>query len=240
MKCLIFCGGKGTRLGNTEDAPKPLVNIGKYPILCCIMQHFSKYGYDEFVLLAGYKLEAFHDFSRKWFIGQKWNIEVLDTGEDTMTGGRLFRYMNDHPAETFFLTYGDGISNVDLDKLYEAYYQHGNPVTITAVHPPSRFGKLDLGRNNIVQSFSEKPSETGWINGGFMLVDSGGVLPYYQHIQDKDNAVLERDIFPMMAKDGLISAYKHGGFWQCMDTPRDVDYLRELRKDNKQWKKIFG
>lgn len=241
MKCVIFCGGKGTRLGNTEDAPKPLVRIDKYPILYCIMNQYSRYGYKDFVLLCGYKIEAFHEFSSSWFVGAGWNIEVMDTGVDTMTGGRLHRYMAENPRESFFLTYGDGISNIDFEKLYESYYDNGRPVTITAVHPPSRFGKLEMyPGSSLVRSFSEKPAETGWINGGFMVVDPGGVMPYYSHIDDKDNCVLERDVFPRMAKDENIACYRHGGFWQCMDTPRDVEYLRDLRKDHPKWKRIFG
>lgn len=239
MKVLIYCGGKGTRLGNTEDLPKPLVKIDdKFPILYYIMRSFAIQGFKDFVLLCGYKLYEFEIFAESWMIPKTWNVEVLDTGEETQTGGRLYQYIDGKDPETFFLTYGDGISTVELCDVYHKHMETGAIVTITSVHPPSRFGLLELNGDRVV-SFSEKPANAGWINGGFMLIDSAGLKPYYNHIADKDSCNFEKDILPLLTNDGQVFAYQHLGFWQCMDTPRDVEYLRELRK-SKKWTDLFG
>lgn len=239
MNVVIFCGGKGTRLGKTEDLPKPLVKIDKkYPILRHLMMNFAKQGFDNFTLLCGHRIDEFYRFKSSWMIPARWKVNILDTGEETQTGGRVYQYMQDNPHDTFFLTYGDGLSTVNMCAVYQTHIANGKPVTITAVHPPSRFGLLDINGRDVV-SFSEKPTDSGWINGGFMILESSSVKRYYSHIQDKNACNLEKDIFPLMANDNQITAYKHTGFWQCMDTPRDVEYLRELRK-SKKWKAHFG
>jgi len=256
MNVVIFCGGKGTRLGKTENLPKPLVKIdNKYPILRHLMMHFAKQGFCKFTLLCGYRIEEFYKFRESWMIPNSWEVDILDTGEDTQTGGRVYRYIQDQlnkneaqskcnkylprkiQVETFFLTYGDGIAPIDLISLYDTHIENSRPVTITAVHPPSRFGLMEVN-GSLVTSFSEKPSNTGWINGGFMLIDQKALLPYYDSVIDKDACNFEKDILPTIARNRNITAFKHEGFWQCMDTPRDVEFLRSLRKE-KKWKEIF-
>ncbi len=252
MKVLILAGGFGTRLSEyTSDIPKPMVQIGGKPILWHIMNHYSKYKYFDFNIALGYKSEIIKeyflnykslnsDFSLNLSDGKiiyhnniinKWKVNLIDTGLKTMTGGRLKRmkpYLNN---ETFMLTYGDGLSNVDLNKLLDFHKSHGKLVTMTAVRPSARFGELELRENNVF-SFKEKPQlQEGWINGGFFIIE-----PEFINFINGDNTMLEREPMERAAKNGELMAYKHDGFWQCMDTKRDKDRLEQMwLEGNPEW-----
>lgn len=245
MKAVILAGGLGTRLSEyTELIPKPMVTIGDKPILLHIMDYYAKFGISEFVIAAGYRA----DVIKKYFIelpslnsdftidlqtgrlenhtnlvSRNWKVTVVDTGLESMTGGRLLRlrkYIND---ERFFLTYGDGLSNVNLDKLLEKHLRSESLVTVTAVRPVARFGELKIF-DGLVASFKEKPQlEQGHINGGFFVVEPA----FLEYIRD-DGEVLEGYPLEETARLGKLGAYEHEGFWQCMDTKRDRDFLESL------------
>jgi len=225
MKVVIFCGGLGSRLEQeTRKVPKPMVKVGKYPILYHIINIYRKYGYNDFILALGYK----KNIIIKYFKKKKINIKFIDTGRLTQTGGRLFKLkkllLKDR---NFFCTYGDGLSNINIKKLLKYHVDNKKIVTITAVRPPSRFGELKMRKNNTV-SFKEKPQASeGWINGGFFCINTK-IFPYL-----KKNSSLEKDIFEKLSKKNNISAFKHNGFWQCMDTIREKNILNNLVKKNR-------
>ncbi len=255
MKVVILAGGYGSRLGEyTVDTPKPMVKIGKKPILWHIMKHFSLYGLNDFYLAIGYKQEVikkyfldYHalnsDFTVNLLSGtlsnikqsEDWNVSLIDTGEDTMTGGRLKRLKQYLGKEPFLCTYGDGVSNVNIKKLIEFHKEQRKMVTITAVHPAARFGELNLN-GNLVEAFSEKPQTfKGWVNGGFFVME-----PEFLDYIEEDDTILERSPLEKVASLGELVAYRHEGFWQCMDTKRDKDTLEKIIESNSiPWLKIL-
>ena len=230
MKTVILCGGFGTRLSEeTIIKPKPMVKIGDKPILEHIMNIYKYYGYNQFVLALGYKSE----YIKKFYKNKK-NIELVYTGKDTKTGGRLLRLKNYLKNEkTFMLTYGDGVSNINIKKAVRFHMNHGKIATITAVRPPVRFGELKISRNK-VKSFKEKPQVgQGWINGGFFIFNNK-VLNF---IKD-DQTMLEKEPLEKLTKTGQLMAFEHKGFWKCMDTMRDKILLNKLCKEgNALWEK---
>ncbi len=237
MKVIILAGGLGSRLPEyTKLIPKPMVKIGKIPIIVHIMSHYAKNGFKEFILATGYKKEIFKRYFKAFkkegepFVfkikNKNCKINILDTGLNTLTGGRLKRaskYLDKN--EDFMFTYGDGISNVNLRKLLKFHKKHGKKITVTAVRPPARFGELKL-KNNMVKSFKEKPQvETGWINGGFFVAK----FNFISFIKG-DKTILEKLPLEKASKKKELFAYKHNGFWKCMDTKRDKDVLEKLIK----------
>jgi len=230
MKTVILCGGYGTRLSEeTAIKPKPMVKIGDKPILEHIMNIYKYYGYNQFVLALGYKSE----YIKKFYKNKK-NIELVYTGKDTKTGGRLLRLKNYLKNEkTFMLTYGDGVSNVNIKQTVRFHKRHGKIATITAVRPPVRFGELKISRNK-VKSFKEKPQVgQGWINGGFFIFNNK-VLNFIRN----DQTMLEKEPLEKLTKTGQLMAFEHKGFWKCMDTMRDKILLNKLWKEgNALWKK---
>ena len=232
MKTVILCGGLGTRLSEeTKIRPKPMVKIGNKPILEHIMSIYEYYGYNQFILALGYKSE----YIKKYYKNKnKKNINLIFTGKDTKTGGRLLRLKNYLKNEkTFMLTYGDGISNINIKQAIKFHKDHGKIATITAARPPLSFGELKISRNK-VKSFKEKPQVgQGWVNGGFFIFNNE-VLNF---IKD-DQTMLEREPLEKLTKAGQLMAFKHKGFWKCMDTMRDKILLNKLwNAGNVLWKK---
>ena len=233
MKTIILAGGLGTRLAEyTDKIPKPMVTIGNKPILSHIMNFYQSYGFNDFIIAAGYKKEIIVDYYKhsKEFK----NLRIIDTGEDTMTGGRLLRlktYIN--KGEDFFMTYGDGLSTVNLNKLKEFHTTNKKIATVTAVHPPVRFGELEIEGNEVIK-FDEKPqAKAGWINGGFFVLNS----KIFDYI-DSDMTLFEKEPMTKLYQDRNLLAYKHDGFWKCMDTLRDKIDLEKLYNTKGQlWKK---
>ncbi|HLB43525.1 MAG TPA: glucose-1-phosphate cytidylyltransferase [Gammaproteobacteria bacterium] len=244
MKVVILCGGLGTRLSEeTQVRPKPLVNIGNRPILWHIMKIYSSYGFKNFLLAVGYKGEMVKQYFLDYYsLGsdfninlsngeinyinrcrEDWMIDVIDTGLHSLTGGRLHRLEKYLPNETFMLTYGDGVSNVNILKLLEFHRSHGKLATVTAVHPVARFGEMEL-KGNMVHSFNEKPqTRQGWINGGFFVFEPG-IFKYLKG----DMTILEKEPLENLAHEEQLAAYLHDGFWHCMDTVRDISVLESL------------
>tara|TARA_Y100000591_G_C21708612_1_gene632227 strand:+ start:12 stop:707 length:696 start_codon:yes stop_codon:yes gene_type:complete len=228
MKVVILAGGLGTRLSEyTKLIPKPMVKVNNKPILYYIMKHFSNYGYKDFYVLLGYKGKVIRNYFKKKSFG--WNINLIDTGLKTMTGGRLKKIKKYLGKENFFLTYGDGLSNVNLRKLLKFHIKKkGALVTMTAVRPPARFGAIKIVGER-VKLFREKSKlDEGWINGGFFVINSR-FLDYI----DNSSTFLERSPLEKAAKQKQLFAFKHDGFWQCMDTKRDKDNLDFLFKNRK-------
>jgi glucose-1-phosphate cytidylyltransferase len=243
MKVVILAGGLGTRLAEeTEVRPKPMVEIGGYPILWHILKIYSSQGFRDFYVALGYRGETikryfldYHSLCRDMavdvgtgsvdFLGNHsddWKIHLIDTGKESMTGGRVKRLAPFLKDETFMLTYGDGVCNVDLSALLDAHRTTGKLATVTAVHPPARYGEL-LINDDMTSDFSEKPqTHDGWINGGFMVLEPQ-VLDYLKD----DESILESDVLERLANEGQLAAYRHYGFWQCMDTLRDKRQLEE-------------
>ena len=224
MKVVILAGGTGTRLSEyTHSIPKPMVKINNKPIIHHIMDHYSKYGFKDFYIALGYKGNIIKKYFKKKF--NNWNINLIDTGKSTMTGGRLKRLKKYLGDETFFMTYGDGISNIDLDKLLRFHKKNQSLVTLSAVRPPARFGAIKI-KGNKVKLFKEKSKlDEGWINGGFFVVE-----PKFLNFIKGDVTFLEKEPLEKVAKKKQLLAYKHHGFWQCMDTKRDKDYLEKIIK----------
>lgn len=253
MKVVILAGGKGTRLAEeTTMRPKPMVEIGDMPILCHIMHLYASYRFKEFLIACGYKGEVikeyFHNFfvrSSDYFVdlgsgsldvingtGIDWRVGVIDTGLDTMTGGRVLRLQHCLGHEAFMVTYGDGVGDVNIDALVEFHRAHGKIATVTAVRPPARFGGLVL-QGAEVRQFSEKPQTgEGWINGGFFVFE-----PEIFSYLDDDQTILEREPLERLAADGQLMAFRHEGFWQPMDTLREKQLLESLWSTGKApWK----
>lgn len=253
MKVVILAGGLGTRLAEeTEVKPKPMVEIGGRPILWHIMKHYAHYGFKEFLIALGYKGDVIKHFfmdychlngdmtvrlehghiERHPGESDDWTVHLIDTGQQTMTGGRVRRLESWLCHSTFMLTYGDGVSDLDLRKLLEFHRAHGRIGTVTAVRPPARFGGIVFD-GELVAEFSEKPQiGEGWINGGFMLFEPA-VFKYL----DGDHSVLERDGLERLAADHQLAAFRHERFWQCMDTLRDKRLLERLWQEGQApWK----
>lgn len=254
MKTIILAGGFGTRLSEyTDIRPKPMVEIGGQPILWHILNIYASYGFNDFVIALGYKGEVIKDYflnyyplksdftidlsnGRANYLHKKsvnWKIALVDTGLNSMTGGRVKRLKEYIGNETFMLTYGDGVSNIDIRKLVEFHKAHRKMATITAVHPAARFGELLISKDQNVLFFKEKPQTTqGWINGGFFVLE-----PEFLDLIEGDHTVLEEKPLERVAKAGELKAYLHDGFWQCMDTIRDKNILEELwQTGNAPWK----
>ena len=227
MKVILLAGGFGTRLSeHTKTIPKPMINVAGKPLLLHIMKLYAKYGYKDFYIALGYKGEIIKKFFNKKFFD--WNIHLIETGENTMTGGRLKRLKKYIGKETFMMTYGDGLSNVNLKKLLKFHKKNKKLTTLTAVRPPARFGALKLN-GQYVSYFKEKSKlDEGWINGGFFVME-----PEFLKFIKNDNTYLEREPLEAATKKGQLIAFRHEGFWQCMDTKRDVDRLNEILNSKK-------
>tara|TARA_Y100000816_G_C25962039_1_gene502014 strand:- start:207 stop:908 length:702 start_codon:yes stop_codon:yes gene_type:complete len=232
IKTVILAGGYGTRLGNVTDTiPKPMVEIGGIPIIVHLMNHYAHYGHKDFYIALGYKadyiIEYFNDFNSKW------NINLIDTGIDTQTGGRCKQVLKKIGNEKVFLTYGDGLSDIDINKLLKFHNNNKKVITVSAVHPSARFGELQLNGDRVI-SFKEKPQlQTGWINGGFFVME-----PEFINYIEHDSVMLERQPLDKATYEKELYAYKHEGFWQCMDTRRDHHLLETLwNENNAPWKK---
>ena len=224
MRVVILAGGLGTRLSElTKTIPKPMVLINGKPLIVRIMSHFAKYGFKNFYIATGYKSKIIKKYFEKK--NKKWNVKLINTGKNTMTGGRLKRLKKYIGNETFFLTYGDGLSNVNLKKLINFHYKKKNLVTVTAVRPPARFGYIKI-KNDMVKYFKEKSrSDEGWINGGYFVVE-----PSFLKFIKNDRTYLEREPLEIITKKKKLGAYKHKDFWQCVDTLRDVKNLEIITK----------
>ena len=230
MKVILLAGGFGTRLSEyTDTIPKPMVQIGDKPMLFHIMDLYSRYKHKDFFVALGYKGEVIKKYFSK--IYNKWNINLIDTGQKTMTGGRVKRLQKLIGNETCMLTYGDGLSDINLDGLLSFHKSHGKLITVSAVRPPARFGAIKLQGDRVI-SFKEKSHlEEGWINGGFFVIEPG----FFDFI-DGDETYLEREPLERAASKGELFAYKHHGFWHCMDTKRDKDNLEEIYSKGAPWK----
>ncbi len=245
MKVVILAGGLGTRLSEeTVVRPKPMVEIGGRPILWHIMKIYSHYGFNDFVICLGFKGYMIKEYFSNYFLhmsdvtfdmrnnsmevhqqhAEPWKVTLVDTGMDSMTGGRLKRVAPYLENETFMLTYGDGVANVDIGDLVRYHQSHGKPATVTSTQPSGRFGALNMGEDGTIHSFQEKPAGDGsWINGGFFVLEPA--------IIDRiagDGTVFEKEPLEGLARDGQLMAYRHGGFWQPMDTLRDKQHLEAL------------
>ena len=227
MKVVILAGGFGTRLAEyTKTIPKPMIEIGGKPIILHIMKLYAKYGFKDFYIALGYKGKMIKKFFNKKFFD--WNINLIETGSNTMTGGRLKRLKKHVGKETFMMTYGDGLSDVNLKTLLEFHRKNKKLVTLTAVRPPARFGALKI-KKQYVSYFKEKSKlDEGWINGGFFVME-----PEFFKFIKNDGTYLEREPLEKVCKKKQLIAFKHSGFWQCMDTKRDKDKLDMVLKNKK-------
>ena len=256
MKVLILAGGFGTRLSEETDIlPKPMIQIGNIPILIHIMKIYSHYGFNDFIILGGYKCYVIKEFFLNYYLHKSdvcfnlkdnsikllnnntepWQVTVLDTGLNTMTGGRIKRAQNYIENETFMLTYGDGVSDINIQNLIEFHKNHHKAITMTAVQPEGRFGAIQMDeKSNLVTKFIEKPQGDGsWINGGFFVCEP----EIFNYIKQGDDTIWERDPLEQLAKDNKLVAYKHLGFWKPMDMLRDKIQLEELwNSGNAPWK----
>jgi glucose-1-phosphate cytidylyltransferase len=246
MKVVILAGGMGTRISEESHLkPKPMIGIGEKPILWHIMKLYSHYGFNEFIILAGYKSYVIKEYFVDYFIhnsdlkidlatntietinhkSEPWKLTILDTGLNTMTGSRIKKAKEYIGSEPFMLTYGDGVSNVDINALIEAHKKSGKTATLTTVQPEGRFGVLDIMKDGTIKTFEEKPKgEGGWINGGFFVLQP----EVFDYIPGGDDVIWERAPLEKLAKDGQLNAYKHTGFWKPMDAMRDKIVLEEL------------
>lgn len=254
MKVVILAGGYGTRISEESHLkPKPMIEIGEKPILWHIMKHYSYYGYNDFIICLGYKGFYIKEYFAHYFLhesdvtfdfanqsqliththtAEPWKVTLANTGVDTMTGGRVKRVQKYIGNEPFMLTYGDGVSNVNIADLVEQHQLRGRLATVTTVQPSGRFGALDIDVNNEVRGFQEKPAGDGsWINAGFFVLQPE-VFDYI----DGDSTFFEKEPLERLARDGELVGYKHDGFWQPMDTLRDKNYLEELWRTGPPWK----
>tara|TARA_B100000242_G_scaffold265989_1_gene214503 strand:+ start:1670 stop:2431 length:762 start_codon:yes stop_codon:yes gene_type:complete len=253
MKVIILSGGFGTRISEyTSVIPKPMIRIAGKPIIEHIMEIYSKFGHKDFYLALGYKSEVIKKYFYNYEIlnsdfkinlnngkistysrpNKDWDINLIDTGINTMTGGRLKRMSKFIGNETFLLTYGDAVTDLDINKVIDFHKSHNKMVTITGVRPPARFGELTINNNNEVLEFKEKPNiKEGWINGGFFVIE-----PEFFNFISNDSSILEKEPLEKVARINQLVAYLHDGFWHCIDTKRDKDNLEELiDSGNKKW-----
>ncbi len=230
MKVIILAGGFGTRLSEyTDSIPKPMVQLNKKPIITHIMNTYSKYGFNNFTIALGYKSKIITNyFANKKNLNKKWDVTLVNTGINTMTGGRLKRLMNIIGKETFMMTYGDGLCNVNINSLLKFHKNHKKLVTVTAVRPPARFGSLDIKGNKVFDFREKSQLDEGWINGGYFVVE-----PAFLKFIKNDQTYLEKYPLRKVARLNQLRAYKHDGFWQCMDTKRDKDNLEKLARKRK-------
>lgn len=250
MKVVILAGGYGTRLSEeTINIPKPMVEIGGKPILWHIMKSYSNYGFNDFIICLGYKGYIIKEYFANYFLHQSdvtfdmknnkmeihsshaepWSVTLIDTGLDALTGARVKRVEKYVDSDQFMMTYGDGVSNVNFDKLIEFHNQTNKLATLTAVQPAGRFGALKIENDNSITKFNEKPKgDNVWINGGFFVLEK----EVFNYISEDSKTVWETDVLAPLAENGELSAYKHIDFWQCMDTLRDKTYLENLIKEN--------
>ena len=250
MKVVILAGGFGTRLSEETDIkPKPMVEIGGKPILWHIMKTYSEYGFNEFVILLGYKGYYIKEYFSNYFLHQSnvtvdlssgqvevhnnssepWKVTLVDTGINSMTGGRIKRAQGFIGDESFMLTYGDGVANINIDKLLEFHNSHGKALTMTSAQPDGRFGALDIGENNQVKEFKEKPKGDGsWINAGYFVCNP----EVFDYIMEGDATVFEQNPLQNLAKDGEVYTYKHYDFWMPMDTLRDRKILDKMCEES--------
>ncbi|MGE5656086.1 MAG: glucose-1-phosphate cytidylyltransferase [Actinomycetota bacterium] len=254
MKAVILAGGLGSRLSEETDLrPKPMVEIGGKPILWHIMKIYSHYGINEFIICLGYKGYFIKEYFANYFLHQSnvtidlktnsvevhhstsepWKVTLIDTGFDTMTGARVKRVKDYLNNQTFLLTYGDGVADIDISNLLKFHRSHGGTVTITSTQPEGRFGALQIADNARVESFTEKPRGDGsWINAGFFVCEPK-VIDY---IDDSPLIIFEKEPLEKLAQEGQLYTYKHQGFWKCMDTLRDKKQLEEMWITNPKWK----
>ncbi len=257
MKVAILCGGYGTRIRDVADnIPKPMIPIGEYPILWHLMKSYAAAGHTDFVLCLGYKGEAIKDFFLNYeartgdftitlgknkkieYLGEPeesgWRVTLADTGQDSMTGARIKRIQRHIGKEDFMLTYGDGLSDVDLKALIAFHKSHGKAMTVTGVRPPGRFGEMGCDDRGRVREFNEKPQATGGlISGGFFVCTP----KLFDYLDDREDLVLEQEPMRRLVSDGEMMVYRHAGFWQCMDTYRDYRLLDDLwRGGNPPWR----
>ena len=246
MKVVLLAGGFGTRISEESHLkPKPMIEIGDHPILWHIMKQYSHYGYNDFVICCGYKGHVIKEYFANYYlhnsditfdftddnkmivhnnVAEPWKVTLVDTGLNSMTGGRVRRVKDYIGNEPFMLTYGDGVSDIDINKLVEFHKANGKMATISVYQPNNRFGVVDIGENNVVKEFREKTKEDGdWINAGFMVLE-----PEMIDLIEGDSTVFEKYPLEEAARRGQLCAYKHDGFWQCMDTLRDKQKLEEL------------
>ncbi len=259
IKAVILCGGQGSRIRDvSEILPKPMLSIGEKPILWHIMKTYAHHGIHDFVLCLGYKGWIVKEFFLNYFaktsdlsltLGNQnsvtyhnaipeahWNITLVDTGEATQTGARVWNVRHHlEDCDLFSLTYGDGVADVDVSQLVETHLKSGLTGTVTAVHPSGRFGEIVADDKNHISEFNEKPNVSqGMINGGFMLFNKKVLNRYFS---SDEKSVLEKDVLPLMVEDRELGIYKHDGFWQCMDTPREYAHLNQLWNEEKApWK----
>ena len=224
MKTIILAGGLGTRISEeTENKPKPMVLIDDKPLIWHVMNIYASQGYDDFIVAAGYKAEIIQDWVKN--LKSNWKVAAIDTGLTTMTGGRIRRCMEQFPEERYFVTYGDGVGNVNLKLLLEFHKQGTRLATVTAVRPPARFGVLDI-EDGIVKHFGEKnQTDSGWINGGFFVIENR-----VQNYIEGDEDLFETGPLPKLALESQLSAYQHNGFWKPMDTLREKRELQHLSR----------
>ena len=256
MKTVILAGGFGTRISEESHLkPKPMIEIGGMPILWHIMKEYSHYGFNEFIICAGYKQHVIKEYFADYYlhrsdvtfdfssdnkmiihnnVAEQWKVTIVDTGYDTMTGGRIKRIKDYVGDETFMLTYGDGLCDVDIQKLVEFHKSHGKRATMTAININQKFGVLEIGKGGVVNAFREKNDLDGdVINGGYMVLEP----EVFDYIEG-DKTVFEKEPLESLVSNGELMAYKHNGFWQCMDTQRDKQILENLWESGKApWKK---
>ena len=231
MKAVILAGGYGTRISEESYLkPKPMIEIGGKPILWHILKTYSKYDINEFVICCGYKGEQIKEYFTK-LDSTSWDIQLVDTGLDTLTGGRLKR-IQDHIDDTFCVTYGDGLSDIDISRLISFHKEKKKLATLTAIHPPERFGVLNLSGDYVTEFHEKHSGIDSWINGGFFVFEPG----IFDYLQD-DLTILEKTPLETLAKEKKLAAFKHNGFWYPMDTQRDKKYLENLwSSNNAPWK----
>ncbi len=259
MKVVILAGGLGTRISEESVLkPKPMIGIGDAPIIWHIMKYYSQYGFNDFIICCGYKSYVIKEYFADYYlyrsdvtfdfsnnnemilhsnVAEPWRVTLVETGMYTQTGGRIRKIKRYVDNERFMLTYGDGVSDVDLNALVKSHELSGAVATMTAIQPGGRFGVLDLDGQNMVKNFTEKSKEDGgWINGGFMVLEPD----IFDYLDDDDQLVFERKPLEELAKENKLNAYKHHGFWQCMDTMRDKTLLENLWSKNKAPWKIWS
>ena len=246
MKVVLLAGGLGTRISEESHLrPKPMIEIGGQPILWHIMKEYSHYGFNEFIICAGYKQQVIKEYFNEYYLhrsditfdfsqenakiihsnaAEPWKVTIVDTGLNTLTGGRIKRVRDYIGDETFMMTYGDGVCDINIQKLLEFHKQGRKKATMTAIQPGGRFGTLEIDKENVIESFAEKRKEDGgWINGGYMVLEPE-VIDYIEG----DYTTFEREPLEQLSEEGELLAYKHEGFWQYMDTMRDKQQLEEM------------